>query len=155
MNISGNQAVRWPSPKLGHFLWQVADDSSVGTWINTSREDINMKMWNKLLAVLDQVYGFPNMASSTLKKLEQGYDNETEEHVIRLEYRIKIGDALPPKQVSRTIEQKQVQRIKHLNELAARISTTYHNCERYLCSMSHGSSCNSIGISAIPVRLLQ
>ena len=45
-----------------------------------------MKMWNKLLAVLDQVYGFPNMASSTLKKLEQGYDNETEEHVIRLEY---------------------------------------------------------------------
>jgi hypothetical protein len=32
----------WPSPKLGHFLWQVVDDSSVGTWINTSKENINM-----------------------------------------------------------------------------------------------------------------
>jgi hypothetical protein len=122
VNIEGNQAVIWPSPKLGHFLWQVMDDSSVGTWINTSREDINMKMWNKLLAVLDQVYGFPNMASSTLKKLEQGYDNETEEHVIRLEYRIKIGDALPSKRASRVLEQKQAQRIKHLTELAARIN---------------------------------
>jgi hypothetical protein len=122
MNIAGIQVVTWPSPKLGHFLWQVVDDSSVGTWINTSREDINMKMWNKLLAVLDQVVGFPNMASSTLKKLEQGYDNETEEHVIRLEYRIKIGDALPPKRASRMLEQKQAQRIKHLTELAARMN---------------------------------
>jgi hypothetical protein len=122
MNIAGIQVVTWPSPKLGHFLWQVVDDSSVGTWINTSREDINMKMWNKLLAVLDQVYGFPNMASSTLKKLEQGYDNETEEHVIRLEYRIKIGDALPPKRASRMLEQKQAQRIQHLTELAARMN---------------------------------
>ena len=81
-----------------------------------------MKMWNKLLAVLDQVYGFPNMASSTLKKLEQGYDNETEEHVIRLEYRIKIGNALPPKRASRMLEQKQAQRIQHLTELAARMN---------------------------------
>jgi hypothetical protein len=122
MNIAGIQAVTWPSPKLGHFLWQAVDDSSVGTWINTSREDINMKMWNKLLGVLDQVYGFPNMASSTLKKLEQGYDNDTEEHVIRLEYRIKIGDALPPKCASRMLEQKQAQRIKQLTELAARMN---------------------------------
>jgi hypothetical protein len=90
--------------------------------INTSREDINMKMWNKLLSVLDQVYGFPNMASSTLKKLEQGYDNETEEHVIRLEYRIKIGDALPPKQASRMLENKQATRIADLTELAARMN---------------------------------
>jgi hypothetical protein len=122
VNITGNQAVIWPSPKLGHFLWQVVDDSSAGTWINTSREDINMKMWNKLLAVLDQVYGFPNMASSTLKKLEQEYDNETEEHVIRLEYRIKIGDALPPKRASRMFEDKRAKRIAYLTELAARMN---------------------------------
>jgi hypothetical protein len=38
MNIAGIQAVRWPSPKLGHFLWQAVDDSSVGTWINTSKQ---------------------------------------------------------------------------------------------------------------------
>jgi hypothetical protein len=81
-----------------------------------------MKMWNKLLAVLDQVYGFPNMASSTLKKLEQGYDNETEEHVIRLEYRIKIGDALPPKPNSRMFEDKRTRRIAYLTELAARMN---------------------------------
>jgi hypothetical protein len=98
------------------------DESSVGTWINTSREDINMKMWNKLLAVLDQVYGFPNMASSTLKKLEQGYDNETEEHVIRLEYRIKIGDALPSKPKLRVLEDKRTRRIAYLTELAARMN---------------------------------
>jgi hypothetical protein len=122
MNITGNQAVTWPSPKLGHFLWQVVDDSSVGTWINTSREDINMKMWNKLLAVLDQVYGFPNMASSALKKLEQWYDNDTEEHVIWLEYRIKIGDALPSKPNSQMLEDKQAKRIANLAKLAARMN---------------------------------
>jgi hypothetical protein len=81
-----------------------------------------MKMWNKLLAVLDQVYGFPNMASSTLKKLEQGYDNETEEHVIRLEYRIKIGDALPPKRGSRMLENKRAKRIAYLTDLVARMN---------------------------------
>jgi hypothetical protein len=78
-----------------------------------------MKMWNKLLAVLDQVVGFPNMASSTLKKLEQGYDNETEEHVIRLEYRVKIGDALPSKPM---LENKRAKRIADLTELAARMN---------------------------------
>jgi hypothetical protein len=62
------------------------------------------------------------MASSTLKKLEQGYDNETEEHVIRLEYRIKIGDALPSKPNSRMLEDKRATRIAYLTELAARMN---------------------------------
>jgi hypothetical protein len=42
--------------------------------------------------------------------------------VIRLEYRIKIGDALPPKRASRMLEDKQAKRIANLAKLAARMN---------------------------------
>jgi hypothetical protein len=87
------QAVTWPTNKVGHFLWQVAEHSSVGNWINTSKEDITMTMWNKLLTTLDQLFGLPNKVSSKIKKLQQGFDNRTQEHVIWFEYRFEAAYA--------------------------------------------------------------
>jgi len=50
-----------------------------------------MNNWNKLLAMLDATIGFPNKLSSTVKKTGQGYDQKNGEHVITLEYRIKVN----------------------------------------------------------------
>jgi hypothetical protein len=36
------QAVTWPTNKAGHFLWRVVEHPIIGTWINTSKEDIAM-----------------------------------------------------------------------------------------------------------------
>ena len=57
-----------------------------------------MNAWNQLLAALDAALGFPNRNNSTVKKLKQGYDNETNEHVILLEYRVRVnpGECKPP-----------------------------------------------------------
>ena len=53
-------------------------------------------MWNKILALLDAQFGFQsNKASSKVKKLWQGYDNQTNEHVIWLEYRVRVRNNQP------------------------------------------------------------
>jgi hypothetical protein len=85
-------------------------DSSVGTWINTSKEDITMTMWNKLLTTLDQLFRYPDKASSKVKKLQQGFDNRTQEHVIWIEYRVKVRNAVPPRPDPRLFEQERIKR---------------------------------------------
>jgi hypothetical protein len=48
-------------------------------------------MWNKILALLDAQFGFQSTKdSSKVKKLWQGYDNQTNENVIWLEYRVRV-----------------------------------------------------------------
>lgn len=48
-----------------------------------------MSNWNRLLAVLDKIIGFPNRINSTVKKVRQAYDEKKNEHVIYLEYRVR------------------------------------------------------------------
>lgn len=67
-----------------------------------------MTMWNKLLAALDDTFGFANKITSKVKKLDQGFDNRTQEHVIWLEYRIKVRTASPPKPDPRIFESERV-----------------------------------------------
>lgn len=58
-----------------------------------------MNDWNRLLVTLDKTIGFPNKIRSSVKKRWQGYDQWKNEHVIWLEYRIKVnpGAQPPPK----------------------------------------------------------
>src|ERR1017187_96594 len=58
-----------------------------------------MKDWNRLLWQLDKTIGFPQKIRSSVKKKWQGYDQWKNEHVIWLEYRIKVnpGTQPPPK----------------------------------------------------------
>jgi hypothetical protein len=49
-----------------------------------------MNKWNKLLAMLDEVFGFENKKESTFKKTSQSYDEKTGEHVVVLEYRVRV-----------------------------------------------------------------
>ena len=49
-----------------------------------------MNKWNRLLATLDQVFGMNNKERSTFKKLSQDFDEKTNEHVILIEYRVRV-----------------------------------------------------------------
>jgi hypothetical protein len=83
-------------------------------------------MWNKILALLDAQFGFQsNKASSKVKKLWQGFDNQTNEHVIWLEYRVRVRSDKSTQSDSRTdpnvLRQAAVQKQRSvMNDLIAR-----------------------------------
>ena len=52
-----------------------------------------MNKWNRLLASLDRVFGM-NKERSTFKKLSQNFDEKTNEHVIVIEYRVRVKGAM-------------------------------------------------------------
>jgi len=49
-----------------------------------------MNKSNQLLALLDRVFGFPNKIRSTFRKHSQDFDEKTNEHVIVIEYRVRV-----------------------------------------------------------------
>jgi hypothetical protein len=49
-----------------------------------------MNKWNRLLTTLDQVFGMNNKERSTLKKISQDFDEKTNEHIIMIEYRVRV-----------------------------------------------------------------
>ena len=49
-----------------------------------------MNKWNRLLASLDRVFGMSNKERSTFKKISQEFDEKTNEHVIVIEYRVRM-----------------------------------------------------------------
>jgi hypothetical protein len=55
-----------------------------------------MNDWNRMLVQLDKTIGFPNKIRSSVKKRWQGYDLWKNEHVIMLEYRIKVNPGIHP-----------------------------------------------------------
>jgi hypothetical protein len=64
-----------------------------------------MNNWNKLLVLLDHALGFANRQSSSIKKVWQAFDNKSQEHVVWLEYRVRVGKdkplELPNKEMNR------------------------------------------------------
>jgi hypothetical protein len=93
--------------------------------INTSQEVI-MTMWNKILALLDAQFGFQSTkASSKVKKMRQGYDNQTNELVIWLEYRVRVKTNQPSQSATKTdpkvLRQAAVEKQRSvMNDLIAR-----------------------------------
>ena len=53
-----------------------------------------MNKWNQLLACLDQVFGMKNKERSTFKKVSQNFDESTNEHVIMIEYRVRMAGTM-------------------------------------------------------------
>ena len=49
-----------------------------------------MNKWNRLLAMLDQVFGFENKIRSNFRKVSHDFDDRTNEHVILVEYRVRV-----------------------------------------------------------------
>ena len=52
-----------------------------------------MNQWNRLLKALDHVYGFANQSQSSMKKIKQGFDEKSNEHVIYIEYRVMKSES--------------------------------------------------------------
>lgn len=65
--------------------------------INTGKEAMQMNNWTRLLAMLDQVLGFPKKKKSSVKKRRQVFDEKTNEHIFILEYRVVKGEHSDPK----------------------------------------------------------
>jgi hypothetical protein len=49
-----------------------------------------MNTWNQLQAILDAIFAHGSKATSTVKKVQQGFDNKTNEHVAVIEYRVRM-----------------------------------------------------------------
>lgn len=64
-----------------------------------------MNRWNQLQALLDSMFGFPNKVSSKVKKLQQGFDNRTQEHVVWIEYRVQVNNVQPPTRETRLFKE--------------------------------------------------
>lgn len=83
-------------------------------------------MWNKILALLDVQLGFQSTkVTSKVKKLWQGYDNQTNENVIWLEYRVRVRNNQPSQSDTRidptVLRQAAISKERSvMNELIAR-----------------------------------
>ena len=72
-----------------------------------------MTKWDRLLAMLDQVFGFQDRKRSSVKKRRQVFDEKTNEHVFIIEYRVMKREHSDPKRrkkasVERRVNQKEV-----------------------------------------------
>jgi len=77
-----------------------------------------MTPWNQLLITLDETLGFPNKKSSKVKKIKQAYDNNTNEHVIWLEYRVRVSNDVAPKPEPQQQIAQEERRMKFLRQLS-------------------------------------
>lgn len=53
--------------------------------------------WNKLVNLLTHIFKFENIENGTVKRVNQGFDKSTGEHVIVLEYRVRLANQAPIK----------------------------------------------------------
>jgi len=72
-----------------------------------------MTKWDRLLAMLDQVFGFPDRKKSSVKKRRQVFDEKTNEYVFIIEYRVMRGEHSDPRMrkkasIERRANQKEV-----------------------------------------------
>jgi len=74
-----------------------------------------MNKWNRLLATLDAVFGMKGKENSRFKKLSQDFDEATNEHVIVIEYRVKVAGTMK----STPRKQSVGQQMTFLRQLAA------------------------------------
>jgi hypothetical protein len=85
-------------------------------------------MWNRILTLLDAQFGYQSTKTSPkVKKLWQGYDNQTNEHVIWLEYRVRVRNNQPTQSDTKTdpkvLRQAAVQKQRSvMNDLIAQLN---------------------------------
>ena len=78
-----------------------------------------MNKWNRLLASLDRVFGMNNKERSTFKKISQNFDEKTNEHVIVIEYRVRVKGAM--KSIPRKKSGQQMAFLRQLMATQAKI----------------------------------
>ena len=83
-----------------------------------------MNKETQLLAMLDDVFGFPNKIRSNFRKVSQSFDQQTNEHVILIEYRVSVKGTMKsqPRQNPQQQNQQQ-QQMAFLRQLVAQGKT--------------------------------
>jgi hypothetical protein len=56
----------------------------------------SLKIYPRHVTALDQQFQFEDRESSSVKSIEQDFDDETLEHVINIEYRVKVSEEPDP-----------------------------------------------------------
>ena len=67
-----------------------------------------MNKWNKLLAMLDQAFGFENKLKSSYRKIRQDFDDQTNEHMIVIEYRVQVKGTMNTTPSNRGTDQRSI-----------------------------------------------
>jgi hypothetical protein len=57
----------------------------------------SLKIYSRHVTALDQQFHFEGREFSSVKSIEQDFDDETLEHVITIEYRVKVSEAPDPR----------------------------------------------------------
>lgn len=63
--------------------------------LNDVLHESSASWWNKALYILDKLFGFESDGNSKLKRVKQVFDQKAGEHVIYLEYRVKVVNQSP------------------------------------------------------------
>lgn len=74
-----------------------------------------------LQAVLDREIGNTNRVSSSLKQVQQGFDNQTQEHVYWFEYRVRLRNDPPPCPDPRLVKAAKERKMALLRDLLATV----------------------------------
>jgi len=83
-----------------------------------------MNKETQLLAMLDDVFGFQNKIRSKFKKVSQSFDQQTNEHVILIEYRVSVkGTMKSQPQQNPQQQNQQQQQMAFLRQLVAQGKT--------------------------------
>jgi hypothetical protein len=80
-----------------------------------------MNKETQLLVLLDRVFGFTDKVKSTFRKISQGFDQHTNEHVFIIEYRVRTKNTVPgmPMKPTPPIDQEQAHNLlAQVNRLA-------------------------------------
>lgn len=57
----------------------------------------SLNIYPRHVTALDQQFRFDDRESSSVKSIEQDFDDETLEHVITIEYRVKVPESPDPR----------------------------------------------------------
>lgn len=74
-----------------------------------------------LQAVLDRDIGLPNKVSSSVKQVQQGFDNQTHEHVYWFEYRVRLRNEPPLRPNPRLVKAAKDRKLSLLRDLLSHV----------------------------------
>ena len=74
-----------------------------------------------LHTVLDREVGYTNKVSSSLKQVQQGFDNQTQEHVYWFEYRVRLHNDPPPHPDPRLVKAAKERKMALLRDLLSHV----------------------------------
>jgi hypothetical protein len=81
-----------------------------------------MNKHNRLLAVLNDVFGMENVRKSQFRKVGQDFDEKTNEHVFYIEYRVRgTGELVTTPRLAKRKPKKKLKEQELLRQINARV----------------------------------